>query len=153
MIKHGFAGTTFYATWMRIYRVCNKRSSEKYRYYGGRGIKCLWESFEEFKNDMHESYLKHLKIYGRLNTTIERTDNNGSYCKENCKWATRKEQSSNRRTRVEITFNGQTHSVTEWSEIIRIPKTALWFRLFRRRWSIQKALITPLAERHKKQAE
>ena len=141
---HGMSKAHFYRIWYRIFRVCNKPNHEKYLFYGGRGIKCFWKSFEEFQDDMYESYLEHYKIYGHLNTTIERVNNNGNYCKENCRWATRKEQARNRRNRKVITFNNQTKSITEWAEIKKIPKIALWLRLYRRNWSIEKSLNTPL---------
>ena len=44
---------------------------------------------------MYESYLEHIKKFGKKNTTIDRIDNDGNYCKENCHWATAKEQSLN----------------------------------------------------------
>lgn len=57
----------------------------------------MWKDFESFKNDMYESYLLHIKEHWIKNTSIDRIDNNWNYCKENCKWATRKEQSVNKR--------------------------------------------------------
>lgn len=89
---------------------------------------------------MYSSYLIHLDKFGKKETTLERIDNEGNYSKENCRWATIKEQARNRSNRVEITLNGETHSVKEWSEIIGISNASLWVRLFKKKLPIEIAL-------------
>jgi len=95
--KHGMYGTRFYRIYRHMFDRCNRPKHHAFHRYGGRGIKLLWVSFEDFYRDMYESYKKHVEEFGERNTSIDRIDNENSYCKENCKWSTPKEQCNNRK--------------------------------------------------------
>ena len=62
-------------------------------------VKCLWNTFEEFKRDMYDTYKAHVNEYWEKETTIDRINPFGDYCKENCRWATVKEQALNKKSR------------------------------------------------------
>lgn len=96
---------THWMKWTRIYNIwcgmksrCNDKNQEWYKYYWWKGIKVCekWIKFDWFIEDMYKSYEKHLAIYWSLQTTIDRIDWKWNYCKENCRRATRKEQTDNR---------------------------------------------------------
>jgi hypothetical protein len=76
---------------------CTYPSQYAYRWYGAKGITVEWKSYQEFKKDMYESYLEHLKQHGHKQTTIDRIDANKNYSKENCRWATWKVQVANKK--------------------------------------------------------
>lgn len=79
------------------YRTCNPKYTE-YHYYGGRGIKSnYFEDFMIFYRDLFDSYKKHVDLYGEKNTSLDRMDPDGDYTKDNCRWATSKEQAQNTR--------------------------------------------------------
>jgi hypothetical protein len=77
-------------TWRAMINRCESTLDARYRDYGGRGIKVCaeWHDFKVFLADMGMR---------PFDFTLERKDNNGAYCKANCKWATSTENNLNRR--------------------------------------------------------
>lgn len=128
MKTHGESKTKFYSRYIGIKRRCEEIKNKDYPRYGGRGIKFEWNNFEEFKNDMYESFLIHYKKHGK-NTSIERINSNENYCKENCIWATSYEQGLNKRTSKFLTVNGVTKNYSEWARIIGCSRQALRYRV------------------------
>ena len=96
-IKHWMSRTRFY----KIYENLSNRSSKKYyTCYANKWIKKIWKSFEEFKDDMYESYLDHVEKFWEKETTIDRINNDWNYCKENCRRATQHIQQRNKSNNI-----------------------------------------------------
>lgn len=87
------------------YNIINRTKFHRWRSACYEWVKCLRESFENFYNDMYPSYLEFVKEHWEKNTTIDRINPNWDYCKENCRWATIKEQWYNKRTTVKAIIN------------------------------------------------
>ena len=131
-----------YNVWYGIKKRIYGKNRKDYKNYGGRGI-CLceeWHNFENFKNDLFEDFLKHVKKHGLKNTFIEREDGNGNYCKENCTFKTMKEQCANRRTNRYITFRGKTKMIIEWERELGLKKGGLQTRIDYSKWPLERAL-------------
>lgn len=149
---HGLSRTPFYCRWINMKQRCDSKDGRNYIYYGGRGITYCkeWENFENFKKDMYESFISHVEKHGLRNTTLDRIDVNSNYCKENCRWATITEQMNNIRTNRLLTYNGETHTLAEWSKVLNLSYTTLRHR-FDRKWDLEKMFNTPQQIKHYKE--
>jgi len=108
--SHGMFGTRFYRIYHGMKSRCNNSNTGKsYKWYGGKGIKCRWNKFEDFRDDMYVSYLEHVKEYGEKQTTIDRMDSSKDYYKENCRWATYKEQAKEKIGMTSLLKNTKGH--------------------------------------------
>lgn len=144
---HGMFGTRFYFCYFSMKQRCEDKNSTSYPRYGAKGIKLLWPTFESFRDDMYESYSQHVKDFGERQTTIDRIDNNGDYCKENCRWATYLEQAQNKSNLHFLTFNGKTQTITKWAKEIGIRKELIAGRIAQG-WPVENALSTKKFHRY-----
>lgn len=139
---HGETASPEYRVWVAMRRRCDHPDAVGYENYGARGITVCerWRQFAPFLADMgprpSEAH------------TLERIDNNGSYSPENCRWATRFEQSRNKRTNVWLTLNGRTQIMQDWSRELGIPETTILYRR-RRGLSDEECLSTNYRRRTK----
>lgn len=140
--KHWMSGTRFYRIYHHIWNRCNREKNDNYNRYWWKWIKILWNCFEEFKNDMYDSYIELSNKIWEKYVSIERLDNNKSYSKENCKWIHINEQQKNRRCNHYITYKWKTHNLREWAKILWLGEVVLRNRIVVRKWSIEKAFTT-----------
>lgn len=144
-LVHGLSHSRIYNTYHSMKQRCYNPSHKSYHNYGGRGIKVC----EEWLNDFQAFYDWSMSHGYSDDLTIDRKDNNGNYCPENCRWATYKEQSNNVRTNHIITYKDETHTLKEWSEILNINHNTLYRRINGMKWSIERAFETPVQVHHK----
>lgn len=129
---HDMTKTKVYTTWVDMKRRCFNKKTSRYHDYGGRGITVCdrWKhSFENFFEDMGER---------PEGLTLDRKDNDKNYYKDNCRWATQKEQANNRSSNRLIDYNNQTKNLKQWSEYLGINYGTLKSRL-NRGWSVERA--------------
>ncbi len=139
LTKHGHAKgclrTPTYDAWICMHQRCTNPKNPGYEFWGGRGISVCerWSSFENFLEDMGER---------PPGMSIDRfPDQNGNYEKSNCRWATSAQQNRNTRRNHIVAFNGETHCLTDWAEILGILPSTLFGRLATG-WSIERAFTT-----------
>lgn len=127
-IKHWLHNTYLYKVFSWIKSRCENPNDTWYKNYWGRWIKNEWNTFEQFYKDMWYTYKDWL--------TIDRIDNNWNYSRENCRWASKKEQSHNKRNNIVYDWK----CLSEWSKELWIPYNTLLSRFRRYWWSIERTL-------------
>jgi hypothetical protein len=140
--EHRMTKSREYRVWSKMKNRCLNPNNKRFKDYGGRGITVCVEwrhSFKTFYKDMGNR---------PENKTLDRIDNNKGYSKENCRWATNKEQSSNMRSNHFLEYNGETKTVSEWARLYGFKEGVLSSRIYRG-WSIERAITQPVKHKHK----
>lgn len=144
-ITHGASNgnSRLYSIWTNMKTRCYNQNNPCYLNYGARGIKMCdaWRnSFISFRDwAIPAGFDENLDPSECM---IERIDVNGDYCPENCTWKNAKEQANNRTNTIFIEYNGETHSLSEWADIIGVKYHTLFARLYKLNWPLEKALNT-----------
>lgn len=144
--KHWDYSSRLYRIYYDIKSRCTNPKNDRYYCYWDRWIKCLRNTYEDFKSDMWESYNIHVKEFWEKDTTIDRINVDWDYCIENCRRITRKEQMVNtRRNRKEL-WGWKEMSITE---IYNIANPVVCYSTFIARYytcwrDLKSALYTPL---------
>lgn len=135
--RHGLCKTPESHVWNAMIQRCYDKNHNAYLRYGGRGIVVCERWRRGFMNFLEDMGRRPSSSY-----TIGRIDNDGSYCKNNCRWETRRQQQNNRSTSILIEKDGQTMPLTHWSEVLGLDQTTIRWRL-RHGWDGKRALETP----------
>jgi len=142
--SHGMRQSSEYSSWLHMKDRCFNPNHKHYSDWGGRGITVCdrWKnSFENFFADMGlKPTAKH---------SIDRIDNDGDYCPENCKWATNAEQQNNQRTNRLITIGCVTLTIAQWAKEMGFARNLISCRL-KAGWSEFAAVMTPVRQYKKK---
>lgn len=135
--KHGHSKHPLFQCWADMLRRCKSIGCKVYKHYGGRGIKVCdrWHEFENFVKDMGDR-----PDGGEL----DRVDNDGDYCPENCKWSTRTEQLRNQRRSTAIEIDGVTKTLSEWALFYGIVSPAVASGRIHYGWDAIMAFTTPV---------
>lgn len=141
-LTHNMAKTRIWNIWTGVRKRCYNKNCKSYKHYGGRGIKMSdsWlESFENFYADMKDGYADHL--------TLDRKNPDGNYEKNNCRWATSKQQNNNRRNNARIVIDGESKTIAEWADMVGIRQSTISARMRLLQWDAKSAVFEPLHSR------
>lgn len=136
--KHGMVKSSEYCAWLNMLARCFNPGRTEFPNYGGRGITVCerWQnSFQAFYEDMGPRPGKGF--------SLDRINNEGNYCKENCRWTTSKVQLRNKRNTQILSYNGRSQPLMTWAEELGLNRSTLFYRL-KLGWSVERALTEPV---------
>ena len=126
-----------YWVWAEMKGRCQNPNNPAYANYGGRGITVCekWQTFAGFANDM---------LPRPKGGMLDRIDNNAGYSPENCRWADRRTQNSNRRNCIYVEHYGERVTLKEYCRREGLSYRPVVKRIQDRGWTIEQALSIPV---------
>ena len=123
---------------------CYNPNNYEFHLYGGRGIKIcdewLSDNVSFYRWAIENGYIENAT---QAENSIDRIDPEGDYSPENCRWVDSYVQANNTRKNIYYEWNGETHTLTEWSRIVGIKSGTLYNRMNKLGWTIGEALTLP----------
>lgn len=113
-----------YHIWQGMRRRCENTSCAEYPEWGGRGITVCDEWSKDYKPFMNWSASNGYRDF----LSIDRIDVNGNYEPSNCRWVTAKVQANNRRSNINVEYNGEIHNLSQWGVFLGIKQGTLYER-------------------------
>lgn len=144
--KHGMSKTKIYIKYQAMISRCKYPSNINYKAYGGRGIRVCDEWLKDFK----VFYKWAMENGYKDGLTIDRINVDGNYEPSNCRFVPMSEQYNNRTDNHYLTYNGETHSISEWSRITGINAGTIKSRINTLHWSDEEAITKPAKKLTKK---
>lgn len=128
--KHGQHRTRLYKIWLGMKARCKNTpgQTKKHDYfnYYKRGIRVCeeWDVFENF-------FAWAINNGYKNNLSIDRINNDGNYCPENCRWVTKQQQAENKRNSILVAFNDKLLTPKELSKILGVKRQNLYRKIHR----------------------
>ena len=126
-LTHGMSGTRIHSVYNTMKGRCYNPKDQKYDRYGARGITIC----DEWLNNPKSFYDWALSNGYQDGLSIDRIDNDGNYCPENCRWVDRKTQANNKSNNRYYEYNGMKKTISEWAEYLGLPYSAIKARFQR----------------------
>ncbi|MDD3229174.1 MAG: AP2 domain-containing protein [Oscillospiraceae bacterium] len=123
-VKHGLEGTHIYSTWYNMKSLCYNDKNPKNKAYRGKGI----EVCDEWKDDILTFAKWSVENGYEPDKKLLRYDTDKGFYPWNCRWG-EANQAQGRRSKKIFTFNGETHSLAEWSRITGIHRDTIECRM------------------------
>lgn len=139
-----------YRVWQGMKERCYNKNNKAYNNYGGKGIKVCAEWEYDYLCFKTWAYLNGYDDNAHfLKCTLDRIDNNKDYSPDNCRWVYDfKNQCRNKTTNNLITYNGETHCIQEWADILGINYNTLAQRK-KSGWSDEEIVKIPYKQSRK----
>lgn len=130
------ANPEMYRIWLGMIHRCENPKNTQFKNYGARGIAVCerWKVFRNFLDDVSPRLSpKH---------SLDRKNNDLGYSKQNCRWATAKQQAQNQRRTVFVKIGGRRTPIIEVARSSGIPVFMIEHRM-RKGMTVEQAIAMP----------
>lgn len=128
-----------YTVYESMLQRCLNPKTQHYNRYGGRGIKVCERWQESYRN-----FIADIGPRPTAKHELDRRDNDGDYCPENCRWVIKKHQCRNRSSNTYLEIGGIRKTIAGWAEVSGVPRSTISARLRVMKWSPADAVFKPV---------